>query len=383
MRFQVLGALECWHDGVRVPIGGPRQRAVLATLLLHANQLVGTELLTDAVWATAPASPRSNLRTYVSGLRRGFHDAGADPSIVESRHGSGYRLRISATDVDAHVFDDLADTGQHALERGDFAGAESLFSQSLGLWHGVPLDGEAVGATLLALFTRLQQRRLSAVEAYARAAIHNGRADRVLADLRAEVVRHPLRETLWVQLITALDVSGHRGEALRGYADIRRILAEELGVEPGPDLRALHRRMLGAVTTPRVPTQPARARQAWTVPEIPFKLDRQVIILPANLQLVTAGTLIVRDRQAVESLIARHRPLRAAVQPLPAGGNEPPGYLVAVLHQLVRGATDAVAAAELGISPRSYSRRISDLVALLGVATRFQAGVEAARRGWT
>jgi DNA-binding SARP family transcriptional activator len=492
----MLVTLECWHDEVRVPLGGPRQRSVLAVLLLHPDQFVGTDFLTDSVWAAAPASPRSNLRTYVAGLRRCFRDAGADESVLECNAG-GYRLRVCRSDVDAHVFDDLADAGYRALEGADFAGAERLFTQSLRLWRGRPLDGAAVGAPLLAQFTRLQERRLSVIEAYARAAIHNGRAESVLAELRAEVQQHPLRETLWVQLITALLNSGHRAEALRGYADVRRVLGDELGVEPGPELRDLHRRLLGTGTLVRQAPRrdhvdhaidrdalrqlldesafhatrgqsppvefvspsvgvwnvleqlyagvrheslsfddssfvrdndlPERIRvrgpeclhaaldrgvavrqitsngglsadgdvgciqrdrggHAWSVPEIPFKmlvLDRRVAVLAANMSVLTHGALIVRDQHVVSRLVASHHALRMTAQPMSIDDAEPPSYLVPVLHQLIRGTSDYVAAAELGMSPRSYRRKVSELLTLLGIDTRFQAGAEAARRGWT
>ncbi|WP_170068001.1 AfsR/SARP family transcriptional regulator [Lentzea guizhouensis] len=246
MEFLVLGSLAVRRDQTPLELGGPRQRAVLTMLLLHANEAVSVAQLTEAVWDSPPVSPESNLRTYVAGLRRAVGDR------LVTRPGHGYQLVVRPGELDLDAFDRLVRQGEKALADNDTEAAAELFALALGKWHGTPSDVTA-GPLLRAEFTRLQERRLAAVEKFAKAAIDLGRFDDAIDRLRRESAQHPLREELWALLMVALDRSGRRGEALETYAAARRHVVEQLGVEPGARLRQLHQVVLES----RVPSPAA------------------------------------------------------------------------------------------------------------------------------
>ncbi len=236
MEFLLLGSLTVRRSGTSLELGGPRQRAVLTMLLLHANEAVSVGQLTEAVWDSPPVSPESNLRTYVAGLRKVLGDR------LVTRPGHGYQLVVEPGELDLDVFDRLVRQGEEANADNDAEAAADLYAQALAKWQGTPnIDA---GPLLRAEFTRLQERRLTAVERYARAALELGRFDDVIDRLRRESAQHPLREELWAQLMLALDRSGRRGEALEAYSAARSHVVERLGVEPGARLRQLQQVIL-------------------------------------------------------------------------------------------------------------------------------------------
>jgi len=247
VEFLLLGSLTARRAGTPLELGGPRQRAVLTMLLLHANQAVSVAQLTEAVWDSPPVSPESNLRTYVAGLRKVLGER------LITRPGHGYQLVVEPGELDLDEFDSLVRQGEEALEEGDVEAAVELFARALAKWQGVPTAELSAGPLLRAEFTRLQERRLTAVERYARAALELGRFDDVIDRLRQETAQHPLREELWAQLMLALDRSGRRGEALEAYATARKHVVEQVGVEPGARLRQLQQVILES----RVPSPAA------------------------------------------------------------------------------------------------------------------------------
>ncbi|USX53106.1 AfsR/SARP family transcriptional regulator [Lentzea sp. HUAS12] len=247
MEFLLLGSLAVRRSGTLLELGGPRQRAVLTMLLLHANEAVSVAQLTEAVWDSPPVSPESNLRTYVAGLRKVLGDR------LITRPGHGYQLVVEPGELDLDAFDQLVRDGENALADNDTAAAADLFGQALAKWHGIPTAELNAGPLLRAEFTRIQERRLTAVERYARTSIELGRFDDVIDRLRRESALHPLREELWAQLMVALDRSGRRGEALEAYATARRHVVEQVGVEPGARLRQLQQVILES----RVPSPAA------------------------------------------------------------------------------------------------------------------------------
>ncbi|MFD5825933.1 BTAD domain-containing putative transcriptional regulator [Lentzea sp. NPDC060358] len=247
MEFLLLGSLAVRREGALLELGGPRQRAVLTMLLLHANEAVSVAQLTDAVWDVPPVSPESNLRTYVAGLRKVVGDR------LVTRPGHGYQLTVEPGELDLDAFDEQVRAGEDALADNDTEAAAAAFAQALARWHGIPTAELNAGPLLRAEFTRIQERRLSAVERHARAALELGRFDDVIDRLRRETALHPLREELWAQLMLALDRSGRRGEALEIYATARRHVVEQLGVEPGARLRQLQQVVLES----RVPSPAA------------------------------------------------------------------------------------------------------------------------------
>ncbi|WP_394620695.1 BTAD domain-containing putative transcriptional regulator [Lentzea sp. JNUCC 0626] len=218
-------------------LGGPRQRALLAALALHANETVSFEHLSEAVWESPPAAPESNIRTYVAALRKLVLD---DLVTVPG----GYRLKVPDAEVDVEVFQRRCAAGDEALKQGEHAQAVSHYGEALELWRGPALDGLTVGPRLEAELTLLQERRLTVAEQHARLAIELGQGERLIAELRRLTKQFPLREQLWLQLMHALHRANRPAEALRTFEDVRVLLADQLGTDPGSDLRALHAKLL-------------------------------------------------------------------------------------------------------------------------------------------
>lgn len=244
MKFRLLGPLEAVHEGTRIELGGPRQRAVLAALLLRANKIASVGYLVESVWDRLPASPETNLRTYVSVLRKRL---GRDRLLT--REG-GYLLHVQPRELDLACFDELLADADAALVDGDPRRAVDRFAGALGMWHGEPADGLRAGPLLRAELTCLAERRLAAVERYSQVRVELGEHLAVVDELRPLLAQHPLREELWVQLISALCRSGRRAEALDAYREVLRRLDEELRVEPGPRLRKMHAVIFGVEEAP-------------------------------------------------------------------------------------------------------------------------------------
>jgi DNA-binding SARP family transcriptional activator len=243
MEFRLLGAAEVRLNGVVLPIGGPRQRAVLAALALHANQVVGMRNLIKSVWAEEPASPDSNLRTHVVRLRRLLNDPEINSSRLVTRDG-GYLLTVLPGELDVAEFDQLAGQADRALHQDDFAATVRLGGRALALWRGMPLEGLSLGDELNAEVAQLTERHGVVAEQCVRARIALGDHSQAICELRALLATHPLREGLWAQLMIALHRSGRQAEALEAYQAIRQRLVDALGIEPGHELRRLHQAIL-------------------------------------------------------------------------------------------------------------------------------------------
>ncbi|MEV6526745.1 BTAD domain-containing putative transcriptional regulator [Longispora sp. NPDC051575] len=237
MIFSILGPVEArLADGTPVPVGGPRVRALLALLLLDAGRLVPTERLVDGLYGEHPPAGAANaLQSQVSRLRRGL--GGAD--LVEF-HPAGYRLAVDPEDVDAHRFERLARDGQRALAAGDHAGAGALFQEALDLWSGPALADVRDSPFAEGQAARLAEARAAVVEDRAEAGLALGGHRDAVPALRALVAEYPLRERPRGQLMRALSGSGRQAEALAVYEDARRLLADELGADPSPELAAVH-----------------------------------------------------------------------------------------------------------------------------------------------
>jgi len=252
VEFRVLGPLEVRDAGVAIALGGSRQRAVLAALLLKANRTASIDYLAAAAWETPPATPASNLRTYVSGLRQCIGSA-----RVATMPG-GYTLNVEPDELDLITFEEFTAAGDRALGEGDLVGAADAFDRALRCWRGKPLEGQQGGPMLAAELTRLEERRLAVVARHTNTRLELGQHADLVGELRRLVADHPLREELWGQLMLALDRSGRRADALKTYREVYRLLDAELGVAPGPALRELHNRLLA--DTP-VDSPDARPRQ--------------------------------------------------------------------------------------------------------------------------
>jgi DNA-binding SARP family transcriptional activator/tetratricopeptide (TPR) repeat protein len=228
LELRVLGPLELLRDGTAVSLGGVKPRMLLGTLALHHGRAVSTDQLIEVLWpADPPRSATANVQTYVSGLRGHL-----GPSRLQTRF-SGYQLSLERDELDLARFDRLSS-----------GGTLSELEDALALWRGQPMEGLPTAMVWGGTVDRLIGRWRSTRQARARLLIDAGRCTEALPDLRALVAEDPLREEAWHLLVRALAGTGQRAEALAAYAEARRVLAAELGIEPGEPLRRLHRELL-------------------------------------------------------------------------------------------------------------------------------------------
>ena len=239
MEFRILGPLEVSDGDVEVSLGGPKPRALLAVLLLHANEVVAADRLIDELWGEHSSERAAGaLRVNVSRLRKAL-----PPDVLTTR-APGYVLRVEPEQLDLHRFERLADEGRRLLARGLAADAAERLRDALALWRGPALADFVYESFAQAAIGRLEEIRLAAIELRIDAELALGRHDELIGDLEALVAEHPLRERLRTALMTALYRSGRQAEALDTYKDARRIFVEELGIEPGPALQELERAIL-------------------------------------------------------------------------------------------------------------------------------------------
>lgn len=244
MEFRVLGRPDVYHDGERLDVGTPKQRAVLAALLLSRNETLSSASLVEAVWWEPPLAAGSNLRVYLAGLRRALHVPGERGSRLRTERAGGYSVRVLPGELDMDRFAGLAEQGERDLRQGRLKPAAENLEAALRLWRGRALDGVAYGPALQAKVTRLEEWRLAVAEQWADARLRLGQPAEVITELRVLVKEHPLRERLWGQLMVALARAGRFGEAVAAYAELRTVLTVELGVDPAPELRRLHEQIL-------------------------------------------------------------------------------------------------------------------------------------------
>jgi YVTN family beta-propeller protein len=245
--FGILGPLQVSRAGCAVPLGGPRQRAVLALLLLEANRVVSMDRLAEDVWGGHPPEGWvTTLQTYVFHLRRALEpdrDRGAAGDVLLTRD-RGYLLRVDREHLDAALFADGFTAGRAALEAGRSAEAAQTLRQALDRWRGPVLADLADYAFTRPEAARLEELRLAAVEARIDADLTLGRHDTLTAELEQLAAEHPLRERLHGQLMLALYRCGRQADALAAYRRVRDLLADELGIDPGEPLRRLHASVL-------------------------------------------------------------------------------------------------------------------------------------------
>ena len=243
MDYRILGPLEVADGDRPVALGGDRQRAVLGQLLLHRNEVVASERLIDELWGERPPPTAGKiLQNYVSQLRRALGANGSDGPL--ETHGRGYRLRVEPGALDLERFERCLESGREALAAGDPERAAAEFRAGLGMWRGPPLPELADTAEARVEIDRILERRVIALEGRVEADLARGRHAELIAELEAAVAHEPLRERLRAQLMLALYRSGRQAEALEVHRDGRRVLAEELGLEPGPALTRLERAIL-------------------------------------------------------------------------------------------------------------------------------------------
>jgi DNA-binding SARP family transcriptional activator/class 3 adenylate cyclase/tetratricopeptide (TPR) repeat protein len=242
MRFHILGPLEVERPGGVISIGARKQRAVLALLLINAGRVVSLDRLVDDVWGEDPPETAANaLQVYISGLRKLLdpdRPKGSQGGPI-ARRAEGYVLEVAPEQVDAQLFEKLVREGRSHFAAGRPADCADTMARALALWRGPALADFSYDAFAQAEIDRLESLRMSAVDDRIRAELDLGRHAALVPELEALVARHPLREDLRGHLVLALYRSGRQAEALSAYADARRVLDEELGIDPSPALRAL------------------------------------------------------------------------------------------------------------------------------------------------
>jgi DNA-binding SARP family transcriptional activator len=247
MDFRVLGPLEVVDGDRPVDLGGPRQRALLAILLTRANQVVPRDTLIDALFGEEPREAARNLlQVYVSRLRKALEpgrDRRSGGSIIVTR-APGYLVQLESDHLDLHRFERLAEDGRRALATGEAEQAAERFREALALWRGPALADFAFEEFAAGESTRLDELRLAVVEDRIEADLARGLDATLIGELQGLVAEHPLRERPRGQLMLALYRAGRQAEALDVYQEGRRLLVEELGLEPGSTLRELERAML-------------------------------------------------------------------------------------------------------------------------------------------
>lgn len=293
MLFQLLGPVRIQDGDSPVRITAPKQRTVLAMLLARAGYVVPVRSLVAEVWDEPPRSAVANLRTYLMQLRR-LLPPSADPAVERLvTSDAGYLLRVAPAEFDLFQFEALAAHGRQALARRDLVAAQNAYTRALALWRGRAAEDAPLGPTLREVVARLTDQYLSATEEYTEIQLALGSPMAAAERLRELIGQHPLRERLYGQLMVALYRCGDVVGALDVFAMARRTLADELGLDPGPELRRLHQAVLRRDADLMTPTVPPAAPVAVSSAAPPAG-DGSVTGWPENGQ---AGNGHPRPRQ--------------------------------------------------------------------------------------
>jgi SARP family transcriptional regulator, regulator of embCAB operon len=262
LQFAVLGPLQVRAAGALVPLGAPKQRAVLGMLVMNRNRAVSVDALIDAVWGESPVpAARTSIHSYVSNLRRLLGSGTRDPNRVLASVPPGYQLNVADADCDLGRFVIEKNAGMHAAAAGRFEDASTYLTAALAEWRGPFLDDLREFGFVDMFATALAEVRVAVQTAHAEAEIACGRADAIIPHLEVLSAEHPFRERLWAQLITAYYVAERQSDALDAYRRLKTNLAENLGIDPGPTVRDLHERILRqeAYTTEAAQTTATRS----------------------------------------------------------------------------------------------------------------------------
>jgi len=291
MEFRILGPVEVRDDGHVVRLGGGKQRAVLALLLLNANRIVASDRMIELLWGERPpATAATALHGHISALRKAL-----GREVIATRP-PGYVLETAIGELDLERFEWLWAEGRDALERGDSARGAERLRAALALWRGEALSDIGFEPFVQAEAARLEGLRLDAVQDRIEADLATGRGPELVGELERLVAAEPLRERLRAQLMLALYRSGRQADALDSYRRARRQLVSELGIEPGPALRDLEGRILAHDPAlgggPRVPAPLRRRMNA--------RLALAVVGLAAIAVVASALLLLDRDPDRTE-----------------------------------------------------------------------------------
>ncbi|MEU7886236.1 BTAD domain-containing putative transcriptional regulator [Microbispora bryophytorum] len=367
LRFGLLGPIEVRKNGRPVPLGSPKQRALLTALLLEPNRVVSIDRLVMAVWDEEPPhSAVANIRTYVNRLRgtlgEGDRLAARPP---------GYVLTAHSGELDVTEFADALRQGRKALAAGRPEEALRHLSAALARWRGAPAEDVPRSAALGPRLDALAEQRCLALEVQAEARLMLGEHADAVPELRETVAAHPTRERLWSSLMVALYRTGDSAAALSAYGQARTFLAEELGVEPGPELAELHRSILNRdpalCAVPRLPA-PGPPHPVPDLVRVPVPVP--VPVARAEPPLVAgSGRLLGRDLELNQIMAAI-----AASPPRPVAVHGPAGVGKSALAlHAVRMAAPDFPGGVLHVDLRSLPRpgayeTLARLLSLLGPA---------------
>jgi DNA-binding SARP family transcriptional activator/tetratricopeptide (TPR) repeat protein len=283
-RFAVLGPVRAWHNGIEVDLGSPQRRAVLAVLLLHAGAHVSAGELVDALWPyDPPKTAIGTVRTYVHRLRRVL----GGEELLRSA-GSGYVFAPQGDDLDVTRFRGLVEQAARARAEGNVASAAKYLNEGLALWRGAPL-ARIAGPFAETQRALLEEMRLTATEDKADDELTLGKHTQVIPGLAALAREYPYRERVRALLMLALYRAGRQAEALAMFDEVRHLLTTELGVDPGPQLRDLHLRILNAdpalmdVPTVEDPDEASEPHPGVSAHDVPAGPDGAVEASPARL----------------------------------------------------------------------------------------------------
>jgi DNA-binding SARP family transcriptional activator/DNA-binding beta-propeller fold protein YncE len=333
VEFLMLGPLEVRERGRPIEIGRGQQRALLALLLLNANQTVSVERIVDELWGEhPPATAAKIIQNYVSRLRGAFESDG----ILITR-GSGYELHVEPGGRDVDRFEERLSVGRQALVRGEAGEASRKLHEALGVWRGPALSDFALEEFAQNEIARLEERRLVAFEERIEADLALGRHRDLVGELEALIAEHPLRERLRGQLMIALYRSGRQSEALHAYQEARKTLVEELGLEPGPALQRLEQSIL-------------RQDRSLALTELP---SGTVTFLFTDIEGSTALVKSLRGRYR-EVLAAHARLLRAVFEQHSGHEIDTQGDSFFVAFQHARDAVLAAVAAQRALAGHDW-----------------------------
>ena len=245
--FQVLGPLLLRVNGRVCTPSASKVRQVLALSLFRVNQIVSLDAMIEELWGDRPPRTAATIvQTYIYQLRKIFARHAGVTAANAAIHTAppGYVLSVPAERVDCRQFETAVRRGQALLEQGQARQAETQLSQALGMWNGAVLVNTDHGSLLQGDVAHLEEKRMLAVELRLRANMLLGRHREILAELKSLVAAHPFNEWLHGQLMIALYRSGRRGEALAAYQTARKLLDDELGLDPSADLRRIHQELL-------------------------------------------------------------------------------------------------------------------------------------------
>ena len=290
VRYAILGPIELCDGERRVAVGGPRQVALLALLLVNANRALSSDGLIDALWGDrGPAGAVKRLQVAIARLRRTLDPDGVQGDSVLRTIAGGYLLAVLPGELDAEVFQERLEEGHRALEAGEADRARDMLREALRMWHGPALAEVAYEEFAQMEIRRLEELRLAALEARVDCELQIGEHGGLIGDLETLVAAHPARERLAAQLMLALYRCGRQGDALEVYSRARAYLSGELGLEPGPALQALQAKVLAqSPALQRVSDEPGSAAAA---------AGRVTLPLPRSLHTPASSPFVGREAE--------------------------------------------------------------------------------------